>query len=54
VFEDSLAGIESARAAGIGEIVALATSMPAEALKKMPGVARAIRDFREFSIQSSM
>lgn len=50
VFEDSPAGIRSAHAAGIGEIIALATANPPEVLKALPGVARVIRDFREISI----
>ena len=33
VFEDALAGIESARRAGAGRIVALATTLPRETLR---------------------
>lgn len=44
VFEDAVAGIESARAAGV-EVVALSTSIPAERLEGMPGVALVIPDF---------
>ncbi len=34
VFEDSKAGIESARRAGVGRVVALATTLPHEVLKR--------------------
>lgn len=46
VFEDALAGIEAARAAGI-KSVALSTSIPASTLAATPGVALVIADFTE-------
>jgi beta-phosphoglucomutase family hydrolase len=44
VFEDAMAGIEAARAAGI-KVVALSTSIPASTLVATPGVALATPDF---------
>ena len=46
VFEDAPAGIESARRAGVGRIVALATSLPAEELRAS-APDRIIADFTE-------
>jgi len=50
VFEDSSAGLRSAYAAGVGEIIAVSASEPAEALLALPGVSRVIRDFRDVAI----
>jgi beta-phosphoglucomutase len=44
VFEDAMAGIEAARAAGI-RVVALSTSIPASTLAATPGVVLATPDF---------
>jgi HAD superfamily hydrolase (TIGR01509 family) len=44
VFEDAIAGIESAAAAGI-RVVALSTSIPAERLERTPGVTMVVPDF---------
>ena len=49
VVEDSFAGIESARRAGAGRIVAIATSNPREALAKLPGVDVVVDDFCDFN-----
>lgn len=47
VFEDALSGIQAARNAGIGEIVAVASSMEPEFFKNVPGVTHVIRDYHE-------
>lgn len=46
VFEDAKAGIESARRAGAGRIVALATTLPVEELTPEPNVDLIIPDYR--------
>lgn len=46
VFEDAPAGIESARAAGAGRIVALATTLGIDDLIAPPGIDLIIPDFR--------
>lgn len=45
VFEDARAGIESARRAGAGRIVALATTLSRDALETDPAADRIITDF---------
>ncbi len=47
IFEDALAGIESAKAANAGKIIALATTSPAESFKDISGIDRVITNFRE-------
>ena len=49
VFEDAPAGIEAARRAGIGRIVALATTLPREQLEKAEGLYRIVTDFRDIT-----
>lgn len=46
VFEDAPAGIESARTAGAGRIVALATTLGIDDLIAIPGIDLIIPDFR--------
>lgn len=48
VFEDAPAGIESARRAGVGKVVALSTSLPADRLRRTKP-DRIIRDFTEIA-----
>ena len=48
VFEDAVAGIQAAQAAGIGS-VALATSLDKTTLEHTPGVVLAIDDFTEIN-----
>ena len=48
VIEDAIAGINSAKAAGIGEIVAIASLEPLEFYEKMTGLTQIIKDFYEF------
>ncbi len=50
VFEDAMAGIRAATAAGI-KTVALSTSIPAETLRETPGVALVIPDFTGLSFE---
>ncbi|MHC1684037.1 MAG: HAD family hydrolase [Clostridiaceae bacterium] len=47
VFEDAVSGIESARRASIGKIVAIGASEKHEKLKKIDGVKCVISDFTE-------
>ena len=49
VFEDALAGIESARRAGAGRIVALATTLPRETLLDEGHPNRIIRTYAEIT-----
>ncbi len=49
-FEDTPTGIASAHAAGIGEILALATSIEPKILAALPGVSRVIGGYREIAI----
>lgn len=51
VFEDALAGVEAARAAGI-RTVGLATSLSREALAAVPDVVLAVDDFATLSPES--
>ena len=48
VVEDALAGIHSAVGAGVKTIVAIDTTLGAEAFADIPQVAAVIHDFREF------
>lgn len=45
VFEDSISGIQSAYAAGAGEIIAVASTEKVERLEILPGVKHVISDF---------
>ncbi len=47
VFEDATNGIEAARRAGAGRIIALATTLERSVLEAESGVERVINDFRE-------
>lgn len=49
VFEDAKAGIEAARRAGIGRIVALATTLPREELETESGLRCIVSDFRDIT-----
>lgn len=49
VFEDAKAGIESARSAGIGQVVALATTLPRQELLQTQA-DRIVCDFRELTV----
>lgn len=49
VVEDAVSGIESARAAGIGKIVAIASMESPELYKNIPAVAMIIEDFKNFN-----
>ena len=46
VFEDSASGIESARRAGIGRIIGIASGSPVEELLTKKGVSQAVKNFR--------
>ncbi len=48
VVEDALSGIESARAAGIGKIVAICSEESPELYKSIPCVSSIIHSFRDF------
>lgn len=48
VVEDALSGIESARAAGIGKIVAISSAESPELYKSIPCVSEIISSFKEF------
>ncbi len=48
VVEDALAGINSAKSAGIGKIIAIASMEPLEFYEKIDGLEGIIKDFREF------
>lgn len=48
VIEDAVSGIESARAAGIGKIVAIASMDPIELYEKIPAVSQIITDFKDY------
>lgn len=47
VFEDAEAGIESARCAGIGHIVAIATTLDRKELAALSGLSAIISDYRD-------
>lgn len=48
VVEDAIAGIESAKSAGIGKIIAIASLEPMEFYQNMTGLAGIIKNFNEF------
>ena len=48
VVEDAIAGINSAKNAGIGKIIAIASLEPLEFYQKMEGLSGIIKDFNEF------
>lgn len=48
VVEDAVSGIEAARAAGIGKIVAIASMESPDFYKDIPAVNLIIKDFRDF------
>ncbi|MCM1004620.1 MAG: HAD family phosphatase [Candidatus Gastranaerophilales bacterium] len=48
VVEDAIAGINSAKGAGIGRIIAIASLEPIEFYQRIDGVESIIRDFYEF------
>lgn len=48
VVEDAIAGINSAKTAGIGKVIAIASLEPVEYYKNIEGVADIIKDFNEF------
>lgn len=48
VIEDAVSGIEAARAAGIGKIVAIASMEPVGLYKKIPAVSQIITDFKDY------
>lgn len=47
VVEDAVSGIESARAAGIGKIIAIASMESEDLYKKIPAVSQIIKNFNE-------
>lgn len=48
VVEDALSGIESARCAGIGKIIAICSEEPPELYQAVPCVSTIIKDFNKF------
>ena len=48
VIEDAIAGIEAAKSAGIGKIIAIASLEPDEFYQNMNGVSKIIHNFNEF------
>lgn len=48
VVEDAIAGIKSAKSAGIGKIIAIASLEPVEFYQKIEGVENIIKNFDEF------
>ena len=47
VVEDAVSGIESARAAGIGKIIAIASMESEDLYKKIPAVSQIIKNFND-------
>ena len=50
VFEDAVAGIESAKRAGIGKIIAVASLESPEYYEKISGIDKIIKSFSEYNI----
>lgn len=50
VFEDAEAGIEAARRAGIGRIVAIATTLERERLSELKGISGIISDYGDVEV----
>ena len=48
VVEDAIAGINSAKSANIGKIIAIASLEPIEFYRKIDGISKIIKDFYEF------
>ena len=48
VVEDAIAGIQSAKSAGIGKIIAIASLEPVDFYKKIDGVSKIITNFYDF------
>ena len=48
VVEDAIAGINSAKNAGIGKIIAIASLEPIEFYKNIDGISQIINNFYEF------
>ena len=48
VVEDAIAGINSAKSAGIGKIIAIASLEPIEFYQQMSGISQIIHNFHEF------
>lgn len=51
VVEDAISGIDSAKAAGIGKIIAICSEEPQEFYEKLPSVSGIIHSFNEFDKQ---
>jgi len=49
VVEDAIAGIQSAKSAGIGKIIAIASLEPIEFYSKIEGISEIIKNFHEFN-----
>ncbi len=48
VAEDAIAGINSAKSAGIGKIIAIASLEPVEYYKKIDGISQVLENFQQF------
>lgn len=48
VVEDAIAGIKSAKSAGVGKIIAIASLEPIEFYQKIDGIEKIIKNFYEF------
>ena len=49
VFEDAIAGIESAKRASIGKIIAIASLEPVEFYQNIAGISQILHNFNEFN-----